>query len=203
MGCEVEQIILEGKEGKPDSGIVSISNFLNRFTLIIGEVNRGKTTLTQKIFDAYHRQEGGRVAVVDLAPTIVASDLKGKTIGIGGRLIVYGSLRVRYFHGRIHAPRLKAKVEREALDLAAENAQCVESIFERALDERIDALFVNDCSLYLHAGNAERLLGWIRSAVMAVVNGYYGESLGSGLISAHEREGMEHLINHCDRVIRL
>ena len=54
MGWGMEQIILEEKEGKLDSGIVLISNFLKRFTLIIGEVNRGKTTLTQKIFDGYH-----------------------------------------------------------------------------------------------------------------------------------------------------
>lgn len=198
-----DQINLVEKQKTDSHGPVSVDKLVRRFTLIIGDVNRGKTTLTQKLLDLYCRQEGVRAAVVDLAPTIVASNSKGTTEGIGGMLKVCESPGVRLYHCRIHAPRLKARNEREALELAGENARCIESLFEAALSDGTDGLFVNDCSLYLHAGSAEKFLGWIRSVPTAVVNGYYGSSLGSGPISDREREGMNHLINHCDRLIRL
>jgi len=188
---------------KQEEAMFSIDQFFNRFTLIIGDINTGKTTLTQKLLDACIRQARGDVAVVDLAPTIVETGLKGKNTGIGGRLSVRATDRVRYFHCKIHAPRLKAKDEKEALELAAINTRSIESLFEKALEQRVDAFFVNDCSLYLHAGKAEKLLRWIGSAATAVVNGYYGNSLGPGPISARERKEMEFLINHSDRLIRL
>jgi hypothetical protein len=178
-------------------------NFLHRFTLIIGEVNTGKTTLTQKILDAFCAMHGGRVAVVDLAPTIEPSHLKGRAPGIGGTLKVPGGKSIRYYHGPIHAPRLQGKDESEALRLADENAQLIESLFEQALEEEIVGLFVNDCSLYLQAGKPENLTRWIGSVETAVVNGYWGDSLGAGILSTREREGMADLINRCEHVIRL
>ena len=89
------------------------------------------------------------------------------------------------------------------LALANENANRIESLFEQAVTEQIDALFINDCSLYLHAGKIEKLITWIRTAETAVVNGYYGGVLGSGALSARERENMEHLMDCCDQVIHL
>ena len=197
------QIKLMEKQKTDAHGPVSVDKLLGRFTLIIGDINTGKTTLTQKMLDLYCLQEGVRAVVVDLAPTIVASNSKGTTQGIGGMLKVFESPGVRLYHCRIHAPRLNARNEREARKLAAENVRRIESLFESALSEGAEGLFVNDCSLYLHAGSAEKFLGWIRSLPTAVVNGYYGSSLGSGPISDREREGMNHLINRCDRLIRL
>lgn len=182
---------------------ISLGRFLNRFTLIVGEINTGKTTLTQKVLDAYSRQEGDEWAVVDLAPAIPPSLLKGHFSGVGGTLRVSQPERVRYFHCPIHAPRLQGKSAQEQLGLAVENAHRIDSLFERALAEKADVLFVNDCSLYLQAGEVEKLTGWIRSAETAIVNGYYGRALGTGVLSAREREGMEALIRGCDRVIRL
>lgn len=182
---------------------LSPEKFLHRFTLIIGEVNTGKTTLTQKILDAFFQVGEGRTAVVDLAPDIGPSDLKGRTAGIGGTLKATWHGRVRYYHCPIHAPRLQGKDELEALRLAEENARLIESLFEQALGEEVDALFVNDCSLYLQSGEPEKLIRWIDSAETAIVNGYDGKSLGPGILSTRERAGMADLINHCDRLIRL
>jgi len=183
---------------------ISPVRFLNRFTLIVGDVNTGKTTLTQQILDVYCRDAGGdETAVVDLAPDIPPAVLKGGYGAISGTLRVPETERVRYFHCPIHAPRLQGKTQQEALDIAAENMQRIESLFEKALNRKIDVLFVNDCSLYLHAGQVEKLINWIRSAKTAIVNGYYGKTLGRGIISTREREGMDELIRHCDRVIRL
>ncbi len=181
---------------------LSLARFLNRFTLIIGEVNSGKTTLTQRILETYCLDAGDEVAVVDLAPVIPPSAFKGNR-GIGGTLRVPENPGVRYFHCPLHAPRLQGKSEQDALDLATENMRRIELLFDQALARKTHALFINDCSLYLHAGNVEKLIRWIRSAKTTIVNGYYGKALGPGILSAREREGMEELLRHCDRVIRL
>jgi hypothetical protein len=186
----------------PNSDEISLPYFLNHFTLIIGEVNRGKTTLTQKILDLYCRNHGGPVTVVDLAPSIEPG-VRTSHGGVGGKLSIPSSPDIRCFHGSIHAPRLEAKDEGEALVLAEENARLIESLFLEAFQEEVLALFVNDCSLYLHGGEAKKLLEWIGRAKTAVVNGYYGHSLGQGLISSREKEGMDYLMTRCDRLIRL
>jgi hypothetical protein len=183
--------------------VIRIAQYLNRFTLIVGEVNTGKTTLTKRILDSYCLRAEGRAAVVDLAPSIPPLYAKGDRSGIGGTLNVSQPDRVRYFHCPIHAPRLLGKSEREMLTLADENASRIEPLFEQALTGKINALFINDCSLYLHAGKVEKLITWIRSVETAVVNAYYGSTLGPGLLSAGEREKMEHLMRRCDRVIHL
>jgi hypothetical protein len=183
--------------------VISIARYLNRFTVIVGEVNTGKTTLTQRILDSYCLRAEGHAAVVDLAPVIPPPYAKGYGSGIGGTLNVSQLDRVRYFHCPIHAPRLLGKSEQEMLALADQNASRIESLFEQALAGEITALFINDCSLYLHAGKVEKLITWIRSVETAVVNGYYGSTLGPGLLSARERKKMEHLMSCCDRVIHL
>ncbi|HDZ89695.1 MAG: hypothetical protein JRJ09_10385 [Deltaproteobacteria bacterium] len=177
--------------------------YLKRFTMIVGEVNTGKTFLTQKILDACCLQGLGRVAVVDLAPDIPAALLRGKTEGIGGTLSAPEMGDTRYFHCPIHAPRLEGGDGREVLDLAARNERGIQLLFEEALKWKPDLLFINDCSLYLHRGRVQRLMGWILSVETSVVNGYYGRTLGGGPLSAREREGMDLLIRGADRVIRL
>jgi hypothetical protein len=180
---------------------LSLEDILNRFMLIVGEVNRGKTTLTRRIFELYHQHHGGPVTIVDLAPSIAPALDAGE--GIGGKLSILASPGIGYFHDRIHAPRIESKSEREALALAEENRLVIESLFEKAFEENVKALFVNDCSLYLHAGDARKLLGWIRQSETAVVNGYHGKSLGEGPISTRETKGMIYLMEHCDRLIQL
>lgn len=184
---------------------VNASELFERFTLIAGEVNSGKTTFTGRLLDAYCQARKARVAVVDMAPNIPRTDVKGQaaTSGVGGRLKVQISPYIRYFHQRIHAPRIMGRDEGEALGFAAENERLIARLFSDALRARPDAVFVNDCSLYLHAGDATRLLEWIKRPATAVVNGYYGGSLGDGLISRREREGMQYLMNRCDRLIML
>ncbi len=182
---------------------LSATALQNRFTLIIGEVNTGKTTITQSILDAFSAMENEKIAVVDLAPHALPSHPSGGSSGVGGRIRTPENKHVRYLHGSLHAPRLEAEDESEAVILAEQNANMIESLFEQALKEEPDALFVNDCSLYLHAGESGKMLTWLRSVKTAVVNGYYGDSLGGGVLSERERAGMDQLIQKCDRVIHL
>ncbi len=182
---------------------LSATALRNRFTLIIGEVNTGKTTITQSILDAFCAVENEKIAVVDLAPHSLPSHPGGGSSGVGGRMRNLENKHVRYLHGSLHAPRLEAEDESEAVILAKQNAKMIESLFEQALKEEPDAFFVNDCSLYLHAGKPDKMLTWLRSVKTAVVNGYYGDSLGGGALSERERAGMDQLIQKCDRVIHL
>jgi len=180
-----------------------LSPFLHQFTMIVGDVNTGKTHLTQRILDVYCQIGEGGVAVVDLAPDIPPAFLKDDISGIGGRLRLPGNQRARYYHCSLHAPRIEGKNEEEAMALATQNAHRIESLFEQALAQKTDVLFVNDCSLYLQAGKVEKMLLWVRSARTAIVNGYHGKTLGRGILSSREREEMEVMMKHGDRVIRL
>ena len=69
---------------------ISIEEFLNRFTLIVGDVNSGKTRMAGRMLEIFCETVGGRVTVIDLAPEITAEDLEGKvnTSVVGGRLQV-------------------------------------------------------------------------------------------------------------------
>ncbi|RJR25112.1 MAG: hypothetical protein C4582_03820 [Desulfobacteraceae bacterium] len=186
-----------------------ISEYIGRFTMIVGDVNCGKTTLTQRILEAFAAGGKEGITIVDLAPRIKAEDtfLKGHLSGIGGGIEIpkTGSLlkEIRRLQGDIAPPRLRAKSEDEAIFIAKENAKIIEGIFSQAFSRKVSYLFVNDCSMYLHAGDPHKLHDWIRSAGTAVVNGYYGSSLGRGAISSRERAGMDYLISRCDRVVRL
>jgi hypothetical protein len=103
----------------------------------------------------------------------------------------------------IAPPRLRGKSEEAAMLLAEQNARVIREIFSLALKDSTEVLFVNDCSMYLHAGDPADLIAWIRKTPSAIVNGYYGAGLGSGVISTRERQGMDYLIKRCDRLITL
>lgn len=184
---------------------ITIEEFVNRFTLIIGDVNSGKTRMAGQILKVFCKVIGGRVAVIDLAPDIQPQDLAGriKRAAVGGRLQVPGSNMVRYYHDQIHPPRLRAGDEKEAEALAAQNLRTIDAIFETALMQKSDALFINDCSLYLHAGSSFKFLEYIRSSPTSVVNGYFGRFFNKSSISIQERTGMKFLMRNCDRLIRL
>jgi hypothetical protein len=186
-------------------GKISIQEFLNRFTLIVGDIKSGKTRLAGQMLESYCETVDDRVAVIDLAPEITAQDLEDnlKNNAVGGRIQVPVSKAVSYHHARVHPPRLRAASDQAAEALAAENLQTIEALFSDALMQTSSALFINDCSLYLHAGSGRKLLEWIRSRPTSVVNGYYGRFFGNSSLSNRERDGMEFLMQRCDRLIRL
>ncbi len=175
----------------------------NRFTLIVGEVNSGKTAYTARLLQAYLLRFSEPVAVVDLAPRLPdKSAHPAFHPGIGGRLAVSESLRVHRFCVDLAAPRLQAASIEERWRLARENARRIESLWVHVAASRCLTVFVNDVSLYLQAGSAEKLLEWLDRFSTRVVNGYYGLSLGTDAFSARERLGMEELMRRCDRLVR-
>ena len=169
--------------------------YLGGKTLVVGDVNSGKTTLCREILEGFCWQGlGGRIAVVDLAPEIPGNIVRERGLmGIGGRLTPPAGSGVAYLHVPVLAPRLTSASEEEALDKARRNRERIEGIFRQveALDR--DILFINDVSLYLQAGDPGRLAVLLDRAATAVVNGYSGERLGPGELSRREREAMETL----------
>lgn len=182
---------------------ISIADYLNRFTLIMGDINSGKTGLTRQILEVFCRTEERQITIVDLAPEIAPSDMKAieNIATLGGRLKAPAGIKVRYFHDRIHPPRLRARHEKGAAVLAEKNRGTIEALFEKALQVKADALFVNEGSLYLQAGSPFRFLEWIQSFETTVVNGYFGKFFKQDLITVRERAGMLFLAQHCHRLI--
>jgi hypothetical protein len=183
---------------------IFIEDYFNRFTLIVGDINRGKTALTRKILELFCKTGEYQIAVVDLAPEITPSDIKGNQniSALGGRLKIPEGNNVHYFHDTIYPPRLRAKDEDGAVILAEKNKCAIEALFEKALQAEATILFVNEGSLYLHVGSPFRFLEWIRSFETAVVNGYFGKFFKQDRITVREHAGMVFLMQHCDRLIR-
>jgi tRNA-specific 2-thiouridylase len=170
-------------------------DYLDRKTLIVGDVNSGKTTLCREILEDLCRQGlGDRIAVIDLAPEIPEEILRNRGLkGVGGRLLPPDGSGAVYLHVPVIAPRLTSATEEEALEKARRNRDAVEGFFRQFETSGRDILFINDVSLYLQAGDPGRLAAILEKAQTAVVNGYFGETLGPGALSRREREAMEKL----------
>lgn len=174
---------------------MNIRDYLDKKTLILGDVNSGKTTLTREILDGFCRQGlGGRIAVMDFAPEIPEEVLRRRGLaGVGGRLEPPGGCGAATLHAAIVAPRLTSSSEEEAMEKAGRNRKVIEGLFHRFESLERDILFINDASLYLQAGELDRITGLLEKTGTVVVNGYFGEKLGRGELSRREREAMEGL----------
>jgi hypothetical protein len=182
----------------------SYSELVGKRTLIVGEVNSGKTTLCQRILDGFSRQGlGGNILVLDLAPEIPEhlAGQKGLS-GLGGRLKPPRGERVRYLRPALAPPRLMGRSQEEILELARANLAAIEKIMAQT-GVREETLFLNDASMYLQAGCAAKLSSWLERFHTVVANGYMGKRLGGGELSVRERAQMEALARLFDRVVRL
>ena len=163
--------------------------YLGRKTLILGDVNTGKTTLTRKVLEALCRLDlGGRIVIVDMAPEIPENLANEKgLVGVGGKLMPPEGHDILYLGGHFEPPRLSSKTEEEAMEKARQNRRIIDGLF-RTLDlQSRDILLVNDVSIYLQAGTAENLIRWLDRAATVIANGYWGKRLGGGTLTERER----------------
>ncbi len=182
----------------------SYSSLVGRRLLIVGEVNSGKTTLSQKILDGFCRENlGGSILVLDLAPEIPRDLAARKGLsGVGGILRAPQREGIRYLRPSLVPPRLVGKSERQVLELAEANLEAIERTMALA-EAREETLFLNDASMYLQAGSAQRLFSWLEGFRTVVANGYMGQRLGGGRLSMRERAQMEAFARLFHRVVRL
>lgn len=192
-------------ESGASSKDLSFRDLIGKKILIVGEVGSGKTRLTARLLDeAAAIGLSSDITVIDMAPTV-----KTKSIRVGGLLAEYSSdanstrtLRPR----RVHAPRLEGSNREEMLQMAKKNARAIGRLLEEYLKEPSKILFINDVTLFLHAGSLNKLASTLRASETCVVNGYKGKVLkgdkGSG-ISKSESEGLSRLMKMVDMVVDL
>ncbi|MEK6534723.1 MAG: hypothetical protein AAB299_01530 [Thermodesulfobacteriota bacterium] len=164
-------------------------DYLSRKTLILGDVNTGKTTLTKKVLEALCcRDLGGRIAIVDMAPEVPEKLAKEKGLpGVGGKLMPPEKHNILYLGGHFEPPRLSSKTEEEAMEKAQQNRRIIEGLFRKLNLQLRDILLVNDVSIYLQAGTTDNLTRWLDQAATVIANGYWGERLGGGTLTERER----------------
>jgi len=172
----------------------TLAEFNDRKTLIVGDVNTGKTARCIAILQQFIAAGRARqITVIDLAPDAVGN--------VGGKLTVPGRPGLRYLTRPIAAPRLTAADEKQAQALARANARSIERLFEGFLAHPSDILFINDASLYLQAGDPSRLLAVIAMAPTVVMNAYMGTSFPDSALSRREKQMVQLVSRHCDRIV--
>ncbi|MCX5829012.1 MAG: hypothetical protein NTV58_13575 [Deltaproteobacteria bacterium] len=171
---------------------IRIEDYIETKTLILGDVNTGKTYWTREILTAMCRHGlGGRMAIIDMAPEIPEKIAIERGLpGAGGKLKPPDGQGILYLDGHFEAPRLSSKTEEEALAKALRNRQNITALFPRMHGQGRDILFVNDISMVLQAGQAEELTPWLDGAATVIANGYWGEKLGGGILTQRERSEM-------------
>ena len=175
---------------------LSTRDYDGQRTLVIGDVNSGKTRLTENVLAAWTAQGRSReIAVLDLAPQTRR--------GVGGRLALPQGFEGVCQAPSIAPPRLMAQTEAEAEMLARANAAVVAPLLRDPRLAESTILVINDATLYLQAGDYDLFLGFIRSAATVLINAYYGHSFPDYRLSHRERRLTERLIQDCDRIIRL
>lgn len=168
--------------------------YLNRKTAIAGEVQSGKTRLTQKILKELLSYVEGPVAVLDLAPE--------KTFGLGGKLdLPLPPERISYFSPLIIPPRLTGRSEEEIWQIAKQNFIKIEENLRLIQEQFWSLLVINDVTLYLHHGTAESLMGKVKNTATLLLNGYFGRHFGRSAFSKHEQQEMVKLLLLCDQII--
>ena len=190
-------------KGLPD---IDPMDFMNRHTLIHGEINTGKTTLTARILEALRRRVGDRdLAVLDLAPVIPLKPGTARGFsGVGGRLLATGREGdLLYLHPRLVPPRLSSSTEEEAAKAARNNLAVIRPLLDELVRNQRPILLVNDITLYLQAGSAMDLVPYLSEARTVVANGYFGNKLGTGALSGREKQQMQALMTLFPRLITL
>ena len=170
-----------------------MEEFKNKKTIIVGDVNTGKTTYLLEILDGFIDLGEKDLTVIDMAPESVK--------GIGGKMSGAESKEIRYFTTKIIAPRLTGKTVGEVEKLARQNVKMIDDIIFNYRKNPGNVLFINDISIYLQAGDLHKLLLLLHSTPTVIMNGYYGIRLGGGELGKRERDNMEALQERCDRVI--
>jgi hypothetical protein len=184
---------------------LSFLEFLNKKSLILGEVKSGKTKFTAELFkEAVKLGYGFKIVIIDLAPK--TKIFNKEFIGLPLTEYIDIDSTVVYLKPKVKAPRIEGKNKEDILKIAEENAIAIEKAFKKFLESNREILFINDVSIYLHKGELNKLFSILNKAKTAILNGYYGKffnnDLGSG-ISLREKCLMMELAKSMDMLIEM
>ena len=150
-----------------------MEEYLRRKTLLIGDVGSGKTIfLVEFLKFLIENSYSDDVTIIDIAPSRIH--------GVGGSIREYTEhvLMVRYLRlERVWAPRLMGKTKEEVLKYAEENRSSIEPLIDTYLSNPTRILLVNDLTIYLHAGDVNRIMDLINMAETFMATAYEGEKL--------------------------
>jgi len=182
---------------------INISRFLGKKTLIIGEVGSGKTRLLISILRNFISEGlSSKITVIDMAPP--------RMLDIGGRIIDHDSQlcsMIRYLYSdEIRPARLLGKSAEEVMKIATNNAKIIDKLIEEYFSNLTEILMINDLTLFIHAGDGEKLSRAIKAATTFVGTAYEGirlsEDKGTG-ITMREKQYVSELLNTVDNIIKL
>jgi len=172
----------------------TIDSFKGKQTLIVGDINTGKTARTVEILRHYiNAGWGPHITIIDLAPDLIK--------GVGGKMRVPDIKGLQYLTASIVAPRLTAVDEDQAQTLAHANARTIDGLFEQFRGHPSKILFVNDASLYLQAGGMKRFQKIMDKAETIIINAYLGSAFPDSALTRREKKMVLKLIELCDRII--
>jgi hypothetical protein len=170
-----------------------IQDYRGKRSLLLGEVNSGKTAKTDGVLRAFIKAGyTDDIAVLDLSPDPVG--------GVGGKMSTPADAAVLYLTAAIAAPRMMGRDAAHTQRLAETNARVIEDLFEELCAKRKPVLFVNDATLYFHAGSLETFLQVLDTASTQIVNAYRGTKFEDSALTRRERRLTQALIETCDMV---
>lgn len=176
--------------------MTNINRYMNRRTIILGDVNSGKTSQTLNILNLFIKAgHSEKIAILDLAP--------GNIQGIGGKMEPPLDEPLLYLTTTILAPRLTGKDEYHTLKLAEKNATAIEKLFTKFYRQKREILFVNDVTLYFQAGDFERFITILDTASTYIINAYYGHTFSDSELTRREKHLTEELMKRCDQIIKM
>lgn len=150
-----------------------MKEFLGKKTLLVGDVGSGKTSfLVEFLKYLVESNYSDDVTVIDMAPP--------RTHGVGGAIRDYTDYvsRIRYLRlDKIWAPRLMGKNKEEVLRYAEENRTRIESLINIYLSNPSRILLVNDLTIYLHAGELDKIFELFNTAETFMATAYEGVRL--------------------------
>jgi len=174
----------------------NINHYMNRRTIIVGDVNSGKTFQTLNILKLFLKAgHAGKIAILDLAPDNIQ--------GIGGKMESPQDKSLLYLTTSILAPRLTGKDEYHTLKLAEKNATAIEKLFTKFFRQKREILFVNDVTLYFHAGDFKHFIKILNTTSTHIINAYYGHTFSDSELTRREKNLTEKLMKLCDQIIEM
>jgi len=173
-----------------------IKPYLGKRTLILGEVNSGKTEKTRHILEAFVRAGyAEHLTVLDLSPEPVGH--------IGGKIKVPAGRPLLHFSPTIFAPRLSGGNPDDIQRLALQNARMIEKLFPEIERQKRKILIINDATLYFHAGDLSRFMALLDTASTQVINAYWGDTFEDSTLTQREKRLTRQLKAACDEIVYL
>ncbi|HDD39794.1 MAG TPA: hypothetical protein ENG21_00910 [Nitrososphaeria archaeon] len=181
---------------------IDFEDFLGRRTLIVGDVGTGKTRLLSYFLDYLIEERGceREVTLIEMAPAY-------KGIGAPVESYTKNVWKVRYLKpAKIFPPRMLGRDSEEVLRYAEQNRVELEPLLLKFERDPTKILLINDLTIFLHAGDPEKIIKIIDLCETFAATAYEGERLrpdkGSGITQREER-ALTVIKEHVDKVIYL